>query len=191
MKDVTLIYMRPLLASAGIKTTDVDFVYAKATSDRFKALTSGGVDAAILNPPASFRAGRLGFSHVGEIADFLKDYPFTVWSVNTTWGAKNRNAVVGFARCHLRGIEWVYDPKNRADAIAIIMKYTKADKVDAEQTYEYLVNQLKAFSSEGLLTDPMFDRMKAGLIEMGDVQEPVPPLSRFFDASYVQAAKAK
>jgi NitT/TauT family transport system substrate-binding protein len=191
VKDVTLIYMRPLLAAGGLKTTDVDFVYAKATADRFKALNSGGVDATILNPPASFRAGRQGFSHVGEISDFLKDYPFTVWSVNTSWAAKNRDAVVAFTRCHLRAIEWMYKPESKADAIAMIIKNTKADPRDAEQTYDYLVKQLKAFSRDGLLTEDMFGRMKAGLIEMGDVKEPVPPLDRFFDASYVKAASAK
>jgi ABC-type nitrate/sulfonate/bicarbonate transport system substrate-binding protein len=190
VKDVTLIYMRPLLAAGGLKTTDVDFVYAKATSDRFKALTAGGIDATILNPPASFLAGRRGFSHIGEISDHLKDYPFTVWSVNTDWAAKNRNAVVAFARCHLRAIDWMYKPENRAEAIALIVKNAKADPRDSEQTYDYLIKQLKAFSRDGLLTEEMFGRMKSGLIEMGDVKEPVPPLDRFYDASYVKAANA-
>lgn len=191
VKDVTLIYMRPLLAAAGLKTTDVDFVYAKATADRFTALNAGGVDAAILNPPASFRAARLGFSHVGEIADHMKDYPFTVWTVNTTWGEKNKAAVAAFTKCHLRGIEWVYQPQNRAEAIAMIVKQTKSDPSDAEESYDYLVKRLTAFSRDGLLTEEMFSRMKSGLIEMGDVQEPVPPLAKFFDASYIQASGFK
>lgn len=188
VKDVTLIYMRPLLASAGLKTTDVDFVYAKATADRFTALNAGGVDATILNPPASFRADRLGFTNLGEISDYMKDYPFTVWTVNTNWAAKNRNAAVAFARCHLRGIEWVYKPENKADAIQMIIKFTRADPRDAEQSYDYLVQKLAAFSKSGMLTEAMFDRMKSGLLEMGDVQEPVPPLNRFFDPSYIEAA---
>lgn len=189
VKDVTLIYMRPLLAAAGLKTTDVDFVYAKATADRFTALNAGGVDAAILNPPASFRAARLGFSNVGEIADHMKDYPFTVWTVNTAWGDKNRAAVEAFTKCHLRGIEWVYRSENRAEAIAMIIKYTKSDPSDAEQSYDYLVERLSAFSRDGLLTEEMFGRMKSGLIEMGDLQEPVPPLDRFFNPIYLAAAR--
>ena len=36
--DITLIYIKPFLASAGLKTSDVDFVYAKAAGDRFAAL---------------------------------------------------------------------------------------------------------------------------------------------------------
>ncbi len=189
VKDVTLIYMRPFLASAGLKTTDVDFIYAKATADRFTALNAGGVDAAILNPPASFRADRLGFSNLGEISDYMKDYPFTVWTINTAWAEKNKNAAVAFTRCHLRGIDWVYKPENRAEAVAMIIKFTKAERSDAEQSYDYLVKKLAAFSRDGILSEAMFGRMKSGLVEMGDVQEPVPPLSRFFDASYIEAAK--
>ena len=191
VKDVTLIYMQPFLAAGGLKTTDVDFVYAKATADRFTALNAGGVDATILNPPASFRADGLGFTNLGEIADTMKDYPFTVWAVHTDWAAKNRNAVVAFAKCHLRGVAWVNDAANRAEAIAMVIKYTRADPKDAEKTYDYLVTKLKAFSPDGLLTEATFARMKSGLIQMGDVQEPVPPLSRFFDASYIEAATGK
>jgi ABC-type nitrate/sulfonate/bicarbonate transport system substrate-binding protein len=188
VKDVTLIYMRPFLAAGGLTTADVDFVYGKATGDRFTALNAGAIDATILNPPASFRADGLGFSNLGEIADQLPDYPFTVWAVNATWAAKNKQAVASFAFCHLRGVAWIYDRMNRDAAIAMIIKRTKADRNDAEKTYDYLTSRLKAFSRTGMLTEALFDRMKAGLLEMGDLIEPVPPLSHFFDASYLAAA---
>ena len=62
INDITLIYLKPYLASAGLKTTDVDTVYAKAAGDRFAALVSGGVDATILNPPTYFKATSMGLS---------------------------------------------------------------------------------------------------------------------------------
>src|SRR5437868_14325271 len=40
--DITFIYIKPFLASAGLKTSDVDFIYAKAAGDRFSALVAGG-----------------------------------------------------------------------------------------------------------------------------------------------------
>mgnify|MGYP002652653281 FL=1 len=77
-KDVTLIYMQAFMAAGGVKAGDVDFHYAKATPDRFAALVSGGVDAAILYPPATFRAAAQGFTYLGEINDHLKGFPFGV-----------------------------------------------------------------------------------------------------------------
>ena len=50
--DITFIYIKPFLASAGLKTSDVDFIFAKAAGDRFSALVAGGVDATILNHPS-------------------------------------------------------------------------------------------------------------------------------------------
>ena len=76
--DVTLIYIKAFLASAGLKVGDVDFVYAKAAGDRFSALVSGGVDATLLNPPTYFKAAGLGYSNLGETAPHVKDIPFTV-----------------------------------------------------------------------------------------------------------------
>src|SRR5262249_13621004 len=81
-KDVTLIYMEAFLASAGLKASDLDFVYAKATQDRLAALLSGGADAAILYPPSTFRAGSAGYTYLGDIETYLKDFPFTVWAAN-------------------------------------------------------------------------------------------------------------
>src|SRR6185437_16175140 len=56
IKDVTLIYMEALIASAGLKSSDIDWIYAKATQDRLAAVLSAGADAAILYPPTTFRA---------------------------------------------------------------------------------------------------------------------------------------
>src|SRR5438105_1041632 len=80
VKDVTLIYMKAFLASAGLQPADVDFVYAKAAGDRFSALVSGGVDATLLNPPTCFKAIALGFSNLGDTEPHIKDVPFTVWA---------------------------------------------------------------------------------------------------------------
>jgi ABC-type nitrate/sulfonate/bicarbonate transport system substrate-binding protein len=87
-KDITLIYMESFLAAGGLTSKDVDFHYAKATQDRFAALISGGADAAILYPPATFRAAGQGFTYLGEINDHLKGFPFTVWAVNTNWAPR-------------------------------------------------------------------------------------------------------
>src|SRR5262249_49530304 len=39
--DITFIYIKPFLASAGLQPGDVDFIYAKAAGDRFSALLAG------------------------------------------------------------------------------------------------------------------------------------------------------
>ena len=187
-KDVTLIYMKAFLAPAGLKSSDVDFVYAKAAGDRFSALASGGVDAAILNPPTYFKATSSGFSNLGDIEPYMKDVPFTVWAANTDWAAKNRTALLAFARNYARGVRWLYDPANKEAAVEILVKHAKQDRRDIVEAYDFLVAKLKSFGSDGNLQDAAYRKMADGLIDLGDMKEPVPPKSAIFDGSFVEQA---
>jgi len=187
-KDVTLIYMESFLAAGGLKAKDVDFHYAKATPDRFAALVSGGVDAAILYPPATFRAGAQGFTYLGDITDHLKSFPFGVYAANTDWAAKNRPAMLGYIKAYSRGLRWVYDTSNKEKAVDILVKYSKQDRKDTVDTYDYFVTKLKAFSADGLIDEATYKNMTDGLISLDDMKPPVPPMAKFIDASFVQEA---
>jgi NitT/TauT family transport system substrate-binding protein len=187
-KDVTLIYVRPLLAAAGLGSKDVDFVFAKAAGDRFAALLSGAVDAAILNPPSSFRAAELGFVALGEIKDYIHEFPFTMWAANSDWAARNRPALVAFTRIYLDGVRWLYDPNNKEKAVDILIKYARQSRKDAADSYDYYFGKLHGFSTDGRLREDAYRQMTAGMIELGDLTAPVPPMAKFFDGSFVEEA---
>ncbi|HEY7243505.1 MAG TPA: ABC transporter substrate-binding protein [Xanthobacteraceae bacterium] len=187
-KDVTLIYMEAFIGSAGLKASDLDFVYAKATQDRLAALLSGGADAAILYPPSSFRAGAAGYTYLGDIETYLKDFPFTVWAANTSWAASNREALLSYIRAYSRSVRWLYDTSNKDRAVDILVKYSKQDHKDSADTYDYFVSKLHAFSANGRISEAAYRRMTGALAEWGDLKAPVPPVSKFFDLSFVEAA---
>ena len=188
IKDVTLIYMKPLLASAGLTAADVDFVFAKSAGDRFSALMAGAVDAAILNPPTSFRAAERGFAALGEIKSYLPEFPFTMWGANTDWAARNKSALVTFSRQYLAAVRWLYDPANKGQAVRILLKYAKQSDKDASDSYDYYFGALHGFSLDGLLGEDAYRKMTDGMIELGDLVPPAPPLSKFFDDSYIKEA---
>ena len=187
-KDVTLLYVEALIGSAGLKAKDIDFIYAKATQDRFAALISGGADAAILYPPATFRAAAQGFTNLGDIEPHLKDFPFTVWAANTDWAQKNRPALLAYVKAYGRAVRWLYDPKNKDQAVDILVKYSKQSKKDSADTYDYFITKLKAFSADGLISEAAYKKMMDGLISLGDMKAPLPPSSKFIDASFVKEA---
>ena len=186
-KDITTIYTAAFIGSAGLKTEDVDFVYAKATPDRFAALVAGGVDAAILFPPFTFRAEGQGFTNLGDIEPYLKGYPFTVYATNTEWAQKNERALLGFVKAYGRAIRWLYDPANKQEAVNILVKFAKSDPKDSADTYDYFT-KLSAFSKDGLVSPSVFKTMSEGLVWLGDLTDPTPPMAGFFDTSYVDKA---
>jgi ABC-type nitrate/sulfonate/bicarbonate transport system substrate-binding protein len=190
-KDVTLVYMEAFVASAGLKPTDLDFIYAKATQDRLAALLSGGADAAILYPPSSFRAGAGGYTYLGDIEPHLKDFPFTVWAVNTDWASKNRDALTSYVKAYSRAVNWLYDAGNKERAVDILVKYAKQDRKDGAETYDYFVTKLRAFSTDGLISEATFEKMGNALVGLGDLTRPVPSAEKFLDPSFVKAGWAK
>lgn len=187
--DITLIYIKPFLASAGLKTSDVDFVYAKAAGDRFAALASGAVDAAILNPPTYFKAIDAGLSALGDTKPYAEGIPFTVWGANTGWAAQHRDTLVAFARNYRRAVRWLYDPANRQQAIDILVKHAAQNPKDSAEAYDYLVAKLKLFGSDGDVSDAVYQKMAEGLAEIGTIKSPYPPKLAVFDGSFVEAAK--
>jgi ABC-type nitrate/sulfonate/bicarbonate transport system substrate-binding protein len=188
VNDITLIYIKPFLASAGLKTSDVDFVYAKAAGDRFSALLSGGVDATILNPPTYFKAISQGFSNLGDTKPFAEGVPFTVWAANAAWAAQHRELLIAFARNYKRAVRWLYDPANKQQAIDILVKHAHQDPKDSSEAYDYLVAKLRLFGPDGDVSDTTYERMAEGLEEIGTLKKPFPPKSAIFDGSFVEAA---
>lgn len=186
-KDITTIYTAAFLESAGLTTKDVDFVYAKATPDRFAALVAGGVDAAILFPPFTFRAGTQGLSNLGDIEPFLKNYPFTVYAVNTGWAQKNEKSLLAFVAAYGKAVRWLYDPANKAEAVKILVKFAKSDAKDSADTYDYFT-RISAYSKDGIVSPAVHKTMSEGLVWLGDLPSPPPPLAKFFDTTYVEKA---
>ncbi len=186
--DITFIYIKPFLASAGLKPSDVDFIYAKAAGDRFSALVAGGVDATILNHPTYAKAASLGFSNLGDTKPYAEDIPFTVWAANMPWAEKNRGALTAFARSYKRGVRWLYDPANKQQAIDILLKYARQDRKDLDEAYEYQVAKLKLYGLDGDVSDKAYEKMAEGLVEIGFVKKPYPPKAAIFDGSFVQRA---
>jgi NitT/TauT family transport system substrate-binding protein len=189
-KDITLIYLEALAKPAGLKASDFDLLYAGATTARFAALVSGGVDAAILTSPFDFQALGQGYSDLGSVHKVLPGLPFTGYGINTQWGPANRSTVIKFLRAVHEGVEWLYDPKNRDEAVAILVKATGAKPEDSAKTYDLFFHELHAFRRDGSMPTEGFRRLLEAVAELGDLPKPPPPPAKFMDESYLKAAFA-
>lgn len=182
-KDITRIYFERMAVPSGLLAGNYDLTYAGTTPARYAALLSGAVDAAILYPPASFKAPDAGFSKLGELGDFVKDLPFTGYAVNVPWAKSHQTAVKGFLKAMTQSVKWFYDPANREAAVDILVKESSADHGDAEKTYDYF-NSLHIYPD----TNTMNPGTLAGLVkvvsEMGDLEGPADP-ARFINKDVV------
>ena len=102
----------------------------------------------------------------------------------------DREAMLGYVRAYSRAVRWLYGASNKDRAVDILVKYGKQDRTDSANTYDYFVTKLRAFSTDGQISEATFKRMEEALVGLGDLAQPLPAAEKFLDPSFVKAAWA-
>ena len=189
-KDITVVYLEAVAKKHNLKMTDFDFLYAGSTSNRFAALVGGAIDCTLLAQPFDLQAENQGFKSVATQKDYTPDAPFTAYAANMDWAAKNKNAAAGFVRATMDAAAWLYDLKNRDAAIQTLIKVAGAKPEDAQATYDLYTSTLKPFRTDGVMTDAAVKYMLNALVAWGEMKEPLPPTSKYYDDTYVKLARS-
>jgi ABC-type nitrate/sulfonate/bicarbonate transport system substrate-binding protein len=142
-----------LLTQNGLKPdVDVKFAYLKEIPALVAALQQGVIDAALLAPPSTLTARNFGLKELLNITA-LK-IPFVQHSIGTSRSYINANPEVvrRFVRSAAEGLDFLR--KNRADAVAIMSKYTKitdpAQLNEALDSYENAWERIPAPSQPAI-----------------------------------------
>ena len=167
-KGITRLYVERMLAANGIKTSEVEMLFAGATVARFSALQSGAVDATILLPPFNFFAESAGFRTIGLSVDYTPELPFTGAVVNRNWAMAHRGALERLIAVHNKSMAWFLDPHNRDEAIALMVGATRQKSEDVAKAYDFLLGR-KFFEADGKVSRTRMNAMLATLRELGDV----------------------
>ena len=79
-----------------------------------------------------------GFVTLGLPADYVKDLPFTGMAMHRRWAAANMSAAKRVLAATDKSIAWLADPRNRGEAVELLVKVARSSKEDAEASYDYL-----------------------------------------------------
>jgi NitT/TauT family transport system substrate-binding protein len=184
---ITRMMVDGVLAANKMKSEDVTYTYSGGTPERFAALVAGAVDAAMLLPPFSTRAMALGNPSVAYIPKYFPTLPVDLTVANANWVKANPEVLTAFLRAYLQGVRWIYDPKNRAQAVSILSETTNTPADDAGKAYDVYVVK-KVFSANGITPEPGMGRVLAMLADLGQIPKDYPPASKFIDNRFVEAA---
>ncbi|HEY5349789.1 MAG TPA: ABC transporter substrate-binding protein [Candidatus Lustribacter sp.] len=188
---ITRVFADAMLAGHGVKQDEVQFTYAGATNARFAALLSGGVDAAILLPPFSFRAIAQGYPVLDDVQKYYPHFPFDTYAASKTWLPTHRTEAVAFLKSILSGVRWLYDPANKSRALQILSEETNTSADDAQKTYDLLVTKLHAFSMAGTSVPGDYQLVIDALVKLSIVKPPLPAPTKFYDNTYANEALAQ
>jgi len=191
VNDATRIFAELMIASGGLKPTDYDEVYAGATSDRYAALKSGSVAAAIILPPIEFKALDEGYTLLGTLPSALPVFPYTGFVGRDDLATKRPDALLAFAKGYLRGVRWLNDPANETQAIGILSASTNASIEEGRRTYAEVVTKSKCFNNDGRLDPKSLQVVLDTLTHLNVLKPPYPALESLVDNHFVAAADAQ
>jgi NitT/TauT family transport system substrate-binding protein len=178
-KDITRIYLERTLIANGVKPGEYDMIFAGTTAARFAALSSGAVDAAIMVPPFSFKAKSSGLSFMANVADYVRDLPFTGYAANTAWAKLHKPQIMGFLTGMAKGIDWFYQDANCGEAVDILIKESGSSREDVEATYDYY-KSLHIFDRKGLVEASTVGNLIKAMQGIGDLEGSL-DVNRFID----------
>ena len=103
---------------------DRDYTVERAGGvlQRFQALMEKKHAATLLLSPFELQAEAKGFNRLGNATDVLGAYQGLVGGARKGWADANRDAVVGYIRAFSEAVDWLYDPRNKDEAVAIFRK---------------------------------------------------------------------
>ena len=74
---------------------------------------------------------------------------FTTDFAHMNYIKSNRAEIVRYLKSMIEATRWLYDPKNKEEALAIHMKVLKSTAKPAEEDYKYLVQDFQPFPKDG------------------------------------------
>ncbi len=112
--------LREAVARNGLSESEVKFVRAGGTANRYKELIAGKNDGSLLRTPFDLLAAERGLNVLAS-GSKLGIYQGTVGVATRRWSDSNGDILVNFIRAYRAGLDWIYAPANRPIAEALLV----------------------------------------------------------------------
>lgn len=182
--------LRKMLEVGGLQPGDFEFVQAGGVMSRFDALMKQEFAATILVSPLEVPALRAGFNNLGSGAEALGAYQSAVGAARRDWARENEAELVGFIRAYRAALDWLYDPANKEEALAIVKANvpTMDDDV-ATVSYGILVNEKSGFTRDASLDPAGIETVLRLRSEYGEPRKELTDPERYYDLRFYESAQ--
>jgi ABC-type nitrate/sulfonate/bicarbonate transport system substrate-binding protein len=145
--------------------------------------------ATLLLSPFEVQAEAKGFNRLGNATEVLGAYQGLVGGARKAWADANRDAVVGYIRAFSEAVDWLYDPRNKDEAVAIFRKnLPNVPEQGAQAAYGVLLSPSDGFQKKANID---LEGVRTVLRLRSKYAEPRKTLSepsRYYDESFYRAA---
>jgi ABC-type nitrate/sulfonate/bicarbonate transport system substrate-binding protein len=116
--------------------------------------------------------------------------PSAVITVSRAWAKANEKILVGFLRAVYRAQDWINNPKNKKEAVDLMVELSKAQRTSVERTYDKFVSDLKVYNRGDINAD-IIKKTLEDMVEIEAISKPIPDPNKMLDLSFRQKALSK
>ena len=159
------------------------------TTARADAMSRGDAAGAMMSL-ADDEIQKRNFKVLAHAQDYVKHYARGLGATRREWANANEDLVVRFNRAMIRATDWLQDPKNKDEAVQLLLGETKNNKARAESLYNITLSPTMGLTPrsridmEGIRT----------IIELREVaglmKAPVPKPEKYVDERFYKKALA-
>ena len=171
------------------KDRDYTTAAAGGVLQRFQALMEKKHAGTLLLSPFEVQAEARGFNRLANATEVLGRYQGLVGGARKAWAEQNRDAVVGYIRAFSAAVDWLYEPGNKDEAIAIFLKNLPNASPQAAQTaYQVLLSPTDGFQRKAKIDMEGVKTVLALRSKYGQPRKSLSDPSPYYDASFYEAA---
>jgi ABC-type nitrate/sulfonate/bicarbonate transport system substrate-binding protein len=146
--------LRVMLHSHGFQDPrDYSVAAVGSVRERTQAMLNKTIWGVAQMEPFTSLLKEKGMAELARAADYpnLKLIQMVVVVAMRPWYTANEDTVVRFLRGWADATEWLYDPKNKDEAVKLLAERMKVEEKYAASTYKVFVEELKGFPAKGKL----------------------------------------
>jgi ABC-type nitrate/sulfonate/bicarbonate transport system substrate-binding protein len=179
-----------LLAKGGLKAGDYEIVTAGGVMQRFQALMEKKHAATLLISPFEVNAEAKGFTRLANAADVLGAYQGLVGATRRAWARGREADLVGYIGAYLAALDWLFEPANKAEAVAILRKNLPSMVEElAQKSYDILAHPSQGFARRAELDVPGIKTVLALRSKYAQPSKQLTDPAKYYDVQYYAKAR--
>jgi ABC-type nitrate/sulfonate/bicarbonate transport system substrate-binding protein len=159
------------------------------TAKRAEAMSRGEASGAMMSL-ADDEIQKRGFKVLAKSEDYVQHYARGLGATRREWANKNEDLLVRFVRAMIRATDWVTDPKNKEEAIAILIPENRNSKARAAAMYEESMSPRFGFTPRSQIDMEGIQSVLQLRETAGLMKPPVPKPEKYVDDRFYKKALA-